>query len=411
MVGLSLVFLSLFADTLGIGQGSKDNFGTVQWIMLSAGICMVIIALFNRNFSSMIAINLLVLLPMALLIDNLLFLGSPWLPNELVRKLSADAKIKHTIAHWEETPFRNEGGVAFYKPNYICRSLKNKEYVYDEFGYGNPPGYISHHDNIDVILLGASFIEQSLPGSITSNLRQFLCPLTVYSLGIGGQGIPHWGLHFKRYVNSNYFKSGPKVVVLNLYSGHAIDVTLSYKPGTLPYYHDARIKPAPPERKFSLFGELMAILRNELFLEPPPSNLQEEPAADRLSQTLTALSEVVSMIRGATPETVILLSYITTPSAIYGPNVEHCLKIAGENFPGPGFDEHCQFSASRQSANSEILQGWAARFNVHYLDSTPVLRQHAQNITLHNFNDPHFNSEGNCIYSQEIARKVFELIE
>lgn len=78
--------------------------------------------------------------------------------------------------------------------------------------------------SLDVLIFGDSFVEDGLPNF----LRDLLAPATLYSLAVGGQGPPHWRLHFQRYINSRFYKHPPLLVVLNFYSGNDISDTQLY---------------------------------------------------------------------------------------------------------------------------------------------------------------------------------------
>ncbi len=419
MVGLLLVVLGVFADSFGIGQGAKGSFGLSQWLMAAMGICMIILGLIGRRVILIVTVNLIVFLPLLLLVDNLLYLGSPWLPANVVRKMSRNAQTKYELAHWQDVPFAHDGDIWFFKPNSKGRKVTEKgtekEIVYDALGYRNPPGYIDQSNGMDVVLLGDSFTEGSSFTTMADYLRGFLAPLNVYSLGIGGQGIPHWRLHFRRYMNSQYFKYFPKVVVLNFYSGNDIEDAVKYKPG-IPASVGNSSKPQPPEQRFSLFGEIIGIMRYVFFYQIVPSVPEMEPLFEpkELVQAFAALSEVVNVIREKNPETIILLSYIATPGAIYGPDIEHCSDVTKRIFPKFDYSYVCKAGkayVTRQADTSEILHKWADQLNIHYLDTTPILRGHAQKEILHLFNDPHFNDEANRIYSQMLAKAITDIVE
>jgi hypothetical protein len=175
-------------------------------------------------------------------------------------------------------------------------------------------------------------------------------------------------------------------------------------------------KPIPPKQNFSFFGELIAIMRKSLiesFIYSRYHRVEYESAPEELShpKVFTEVSKVVSAIREVGPDTIILLSYIPTPGAIYGPDINHCLRVTRKTFPR--FRHHqmaCEISPARQIANSRILRSWAAQQEIHYIDPTPVLNQHGEKEILHLYNDPHFNDEGNRIYSKEIAKKIISLM-
>ncbi len=410
--GVLLVLIAVFAADLGISDGPKDFFGPAQWLMIGVGVCVVIVGLFSRQISLIIIINLIVLLPLGLLVDNLLYWGSPWLPKNIVtKKLSKDAQAKYKLTHKEKPVYMYDGNIWFYNP-----SSNNPSYISinDEFGYRNLPGYISDNEKMDVVLLGSSFISGSSTVTITEYLREFLDPFKIYSLGIGGQGIPHWGLQFKRYVNSTYFKDDPKIVVLNFHGGFTTVATAEYTPGIPAHLKDVSNTLTWPERKFSRYGELMSIFRT-VFRQVlahffPPVPLETEMTSDDLSKTFVEFSKVVNDIREVSPESIILLSYIPSVSVVYGQDEEYCSNVLKENFPfNDGHEHSCEVSTTRHEDNTKTLRNWAAQLKIHYLDSTPVVQKKNKDF-LHLFNDPHFNEKGNRIYSEELAKKITTII-
>jgi len=148
VVGFLLIVLGFFADSIGIGQGGRD-FGPSQWIMIFVGIGMIIIVLLSRKFSFLIMMNLIILLLLLLLLDNALYWGSAWLPDNLIVKMTGDAGVKYEIATWKESTIIHDGNNYYRKPYIISESRRGVELVYDEFGYRNPPGYISQSKNLD----------------------------------------------------------------------------------------------------------------------------------------------------------------------------------------------------------------------------------------------------------------------
>jgi len=409
-VGIVLVLMSIFADQIGIGQGPK-NFGFSQWLMLIAGIVMTLIAI-NRQLSLLVAINLLVLIPALLLVDNVLYFTSPWLPGCVVRNLSKDAQTKYLLKHWEDMPYViRDGGASYYKPNFIAQK-KDGTYFFDEFGYRNPPGYITKF-NPDVILLGDSFTEGYTKTTIAEYLRIFLSPWKAYSLGIAGQGPQHWKIQLNRYVNSIYCRSTPKIVVLNFFSGNDITDVTTCKPGK-DHTNQASDKPDPPQRKFSFFGELVAMARNALYYHRVVAYAQLEPSLEEVLDPVVAQAffESVKEIRNATaPSTIILLSYISSAEVIYGSGVDRCVSaLRSLGNQGGYYREACKVAASRQLANSNFLHKLADDLKIEYLDATPALREAARKLLLHN-EGLHFNDEGNRIYSEEVAEKLKELMK
>jgi len=376
--------------------------------MIGVGAAMSVLGFISPQGSFVIGVNLLILVPSLLLIDNLLYWTSPWLPHGVVQNLTAEAKNKFRIHHWEDEDMPmvvRENGVSFYKPLSVTKK-KDGKYYFDELGYRNPPGYILG-GSPEVVLLGDSYTEGYTLTPIAEFLRKDLAPLRVYSLGIAGQGPQHWKLQFDRYVRSAYFKTDPRIIIINLYSGNDVSDVFTCRPGT-DHTTDASVKPDWPKRKFSFFSEILSILRRFMYLQKTEAVFwQTEPLREDASkpEVAQAISDSIATLRVQAPSAVILLATIPTSDAIYGPDVDRCVKAFRSLHTKGDFRGGCEVAATRQAENSEVFRKLAESLGVEYFDPTPQLRAAAQNALLHGEN-LHFNDLGNQIYAREVTKKL-----
>ncbi len=79
-----------------------------------------------------------------------------------------------------------------------------------------------------MVLLGDSFVWGTESATIADFLREEMAPYSVYSLGMGGEGIPHWRHHLDRFLSSTSYERPPKMVILNFYSGNDVTDTTLY---------------------------------------------------------------------------------------------------------------------------------------------------------------------------------------
>jgi len=129
-----------------------------------------------------------------LVVDNALYLACPHLPANIAKRLSRKSQLRYLKAHENSVPWVYAENIRFGRPNALVGP-----YQLDSLGYRNPPGYLAKCGHVDVLLLGDSFIFGTEDETVADLLRRGLAPLTVYSLGIGGDGIPQWRYHFRRF--------------------------------------------------------------------------------------------------------------------------------------------------------------------------------------------------------------------
>ena len=391
--------------------------GTISGISL--GVAMILVAIFSRAISFYVAVWSIVGGITLLCADNLIYLASPWLPRNLVKIMTQEAMDKYLNFHHEEIILANDGRVWFFKPGAVRYGEDSRRLIYDELGYGNPPGYLAGLQGADVLIFGDSFVEQT---ELPEILRELLAPATTYALGIGGQGPPHWRWHFQRYIKSAFYRQPPKVVVLNFYSGDDFSDTKLYQlfPDVPENYKKRSVTPAWPTRRFSFFQELLSIVQKTVFTRAwlsqfPPVRLDFfEPDLDLENsggpETLLTLSGMVEDIRRAAPSAKILLSVQAPVLAIYGLDRERCKAYIRQQFPNFGdHSKECEFASANHLNISKILGEWAQEHGVQYIDPTTELQRQSRITNLLLGGDMHLSPEGCRIYAEAIATKITEL--
>lgn len=352
-----------------------------------------------------------------LFFDWCLYLVSPSLPEEVVFWMSPQARMRHWRARPGERDWVFDGSVHYLRPE-----AETREYGLvvrpDSLGYRNPVGYLADARRVDVVLLGDSFTWGTESRTIADFLREEMSPLRVYSLGMGGEGIPQWKHHYERLVASTALERPPRVVVLNFYSGNDVSDTNVYlgcsrADGTVDaaeyfayLYHQYLIPlrrrvwlPKLPEFYFLTAGVVArqsqahpVRYRDLGGLSIPVCLHHREPSPDRLTlEVLSALASSIQAVREATPGSQVVLSYVATSGGIYGDLMDACPDYAAD--------------IGRQEAVSELLSGFCARLGVTYVDVVPDLRRMAREKVLWAEND-HFSLEGYRQYALLLARQI-----
>jgi len=292
----------------------------------------------------------------------------------------------------------------------------------DTLGYRNPQGYLEQQEQIDVLLLGDSFIWGSDETTVADHLRDMLDPSSVYSMGMAGSGIPQWRYHYERFISAKSSTSAPSVVVLNYYSGNDITDTqlfmgLEKKFGSVDskdYFAYLKYQFLIPsgDRKISLpklpefvflanFISDSSKYRNsaqssgqEVSQFPACLKHHEHDPGMLDIQVLDQIDKAVNLIREIYPDTHIILSYIPTSSGVYGDQMPECPDLVVD--------------IEKQMESSGVLASYAKDAGIHYLDATPVLREYNQDTPVWSEND-HFSAAGYQIYAQQLADLINNL--
>ena len=390
LVGLALVLSACFADSLDLGgKVSTGGFGKTQLMALLAGMAMVLAALaMPRAWAGIVAVNLAVFLITLLVADNILYLGAARWPDTLAIGLSEEALVRRNT---QKAMSSVQGDYYHFTDQYFFYVGRADHGRFDEFGYRNPPGYISAQKGIDTILLGDSFIEgEGAVRTVADDLRGLLPGQTVYSLGIAGQGPPHWGLQFERYARSTYFRAPPRVIVMNFYGGNDARDTHVFMRGRKSFH----------KFHFSFFREATALIQyyapftrrnfqHERFSVPSPlpgtsthvHDTREstvffpEEELDRNDHVLyQSIASVIAALRRYAPRARLVLSYIPATQACYAD-------------PGQG------------ERNAAVLEGWSRQWGIVFVNSIKVLREQAGKEIIH-VADGHFNDKGYALYAR-----------
>ncbi len=351
----------------------------------------------------------------ALIGDRLLFFFSPWLPADTARSLSANAKLRRVVEAQDSHPWIFDGGIRYAKAGATIDG-----YHTDSFGYRNPQGYLEQNSNADILLLGDSFTWGTENQTIADYLRETLSPMTVYSCGMGGEGIPQWAQHYRRFVSLTKFP--PRIVVLNLYSGNDFSDLLLWhkvkqrfgKVDAATYFTYAQddtfsqIGLTWRERNLTLM-ELRSLWKHFKFRISadkdwdgslavltdgyPPSRfyIRHEPDQAFLTRELAdEIRTVVTTIKQTNPETLIILSYIPTSAALYGNAIQNCAD--------------CGRDANVQAQLSQWLKTLSTSLGIEYLDATPELQKAALKEVI--WSGTHLNPLGYKLYAQFLSKRI-----
>lgn len=426
LLGVGWILGTVVYKKLGFSANTWTDLDSIQFYGpgtisgISLGVAMILVAIFSRAISFYVAVWSIVGGITLLCADNLLYLASPWLPRPIVQLMSEQAQDKYLNFHPEVLNGATEGRVWFYKPGTVRDIGDGRTIIYDELGYNNPPGYLAGLQGADILVFGDSLVEVGLLPEI---LRELLAPVTIYGMGIGGQGPPRWRWHFQRYIKSTFYHQPPKVVVLTFTSGSDLSNTKTYF--LHPDIPKAIIKisamPAWPTRRFSFFGELLSIVQKTVFTRLWAVSNQYwqysdfEPDLDAKDsgwqETVLTLTEMVEDIRKAAPSVKILISYWATSGAIYSVDQAHCLEVGERIFSHRRYFRDACTSATlkTQARVSQKLREWADIMGVYYVDPTSELQEAGRTSILHSDNDIHLNREGTRIYASAIVHRIEEL--
>ena len=439
LFGIGLIVVGVFADSLGFGQSHGPGIGPLEKLCLFTGIiCIFIWAIFRKQ-SHMIGSNLLIFLLLILILDPILYYLSPWLAPALVGRMSSAAQRRYASFHQgqERYVYYNRHG----NPDDPCyNDLKGRPnhsgyeftdtYQYDEFGYRNPPGYISKHD-ADILLIGDSFVE-GLESALTmaDYLRKHVGSLSVYSTGVCGAQPRHYLCQYHNYIQLKNPHKKPQYVVINFYGN-------DFSPAGNPETDKASVHNDPegffinpPEHisrlpfknepfiifEHSLEETLVKILMhpkryavfNQL-LSWAGINQSQWQRGMQHYQTLDfdsidwdkfthELSNIYEEVTKTSPHTKIFVSFIPNTS-------EACdIRVREED------ERRCQRAFINQQKISNKLRRLCEEFDLAYIDITPKLREYAARSkqSLYMWNG-HFNLYGNDLYAQFLAEQISAL--
>lgn len=418
LLGISLLLAVLVLNNWTLprvfsADGNIENAFTRLAIWTFDIIALALGLFFVRYHKSPIALKVLTMLIMTtlmvLLVDWLLYRASPLLPQHLLGAMSPHAQLRFFQANPDQVPWIFDGNIRYPLPNDTV-TLSGNIFPTDSLGYRNPQGYVEGNEPIDILLLGDSFTMGTLELTIADYMRDALSPQSVYSMGVFGDGPPHWPSHYERFVTER--NHAPAMVVLNFYSGNDIADTEMYialerseghvDPSRYTVFNNFTYLVPSGDRSFKIpkppelfFLSNYALAQVDLF-QPPSleagdefnTPLGYEPHPDQLNeQFLGYIDGTIATIRNNNPDTQIVFSYLPTPTAS-GEAIENC--------------PTCQFELDKQVANSEILAQFAAESNIYYFDITTQLQTITPSQSLW-ADDGHFNAAGYQIYAEALA--------
>ena len=395
-----------------------------------------------------IFINLLLLFLLILLIDNLIYYSSHYLPKNFQKYLSYKSQIKYILKNNEDTPFVYEKYIYHIKPEYNLTSLSDgvpiSEYI-DRFGYSNPRNYLDS-DKIEVLLIGDSFTQNP---AFSKSMRSFFKE-KVYSIGIGGQGIFHWKHQYKRFKRIYLGSSNPKIIVLNYFENDIEDTLRALKYVNAGYtnsvyypmngYYDNFEK---INRKYSFYNEIYSIFRYFIVSYKVRENLVEFIKTKKIfnQNNISYLKKKISLNTPESPikyikynqdciikingkrknkffsknssikitneiqkmldlinfeETQVFFSYISAADTIYYEKLQK--------------DNALKDTYSIQKKSSENFNNFFnnSKYPVKYIDVTTKLIDIAKKIPLHpcNGKDHHFSNLGFEKYSKLLSSEI-----
>jgi hypothetical protein len=214
-----------------------------------------------------ILINFLILFFTLLIIDNLILFCSAKLPWYLVKTLSLKSQYNYKIKNENESFYKFQEYIYTLKANQKIPHMsdgKKVEYTSDENGYLNPPEYLKNSMELEFLLVGDSYTAYP---EYSEYLRNFTNQ-SVYSIGMGGQGLIHWQYQLKRFNSINKKKLSPKNIIFNFYENDLDDTLRAKKYYDRGYTHSIYYPTngysdnlEKIDRKISLFHEFYSIIR------------------------------------------------------------------------------------------------------------------------------------------------------
>lgn len=396
-----------------------------------------------------ILINLLLFFCLILLIDNLIYYSSHYLPKSFQKYLSYKSQIKYISKNDEDTPFVYEEYIYHIKPEYNLITLSDgvpiNEYI-DRFGYSNPHNYLDS-DQIEVLLIGDSFAQNPV---FSKSMRSFF-KKKVYSIGIGGQGIFHWKYQYKRFKKIYLGSSNPEIIILNYFENDIEDTLRAIKyvnagfTDSIYYpmngYYDNFEK---INRKYSFYNEIYSIFRyfivsykvrenltelintKKIFNQNTKSYLIKKKLLSKVSESpikyikynqgctiqitgklknkyfsRNSSTEIINEIQKMLElinfeETQVFFSYIPAADTIYYEKLKK--------------DKALKNTYSIQKKSSENFNNFFNnnKYPVKYIDVTPKLIDLAKKFPLHpcNGKDTHFSSLGYMEYSKLLSLEI-----
>jgi hypothetical protein len=294
--------------------------------------------------------------------------------------------------------------------------------VADEHGYRNPEDYLNGADELDILLIGDSFIWGTAEQSIADHMRTVEPEQSVYSAAVFGNSMVQWRYHFEDYINRIGGPS-PHIVVLNFYAGNDLsdteffhrvenfakeDAAIAYymyynTPYLVPSQQGDLTLPKLPETTFLLLsilvrGEQTAAeptrLETDYSIDEAWPLINEPQSWEFNDAVLSEIDLTVAQIQKLAPDTEIVIAYIPTLGTIYGSLLTDC--------------PWCAADIEQQVQNAALLSSRAEQLEIHFVDVTPTLQAAALEQPLWATNG-HFSPAGYAIYAQALSDQLSTL--
>ena len=418
-----MIAVGALADYVSVGDGS--GLGVQQLLLVGTGMVLLTVSIRMPRAAALLGMNALILIPILLMVDRLLFQFAPAMPVQLVSAMSLEAQARY--GRWKTANNQNEvvfGADGNYWGNPLTPTVDG---FYDEHGYRNPVGYLAKNPAVDILLIGDSFTEgQESQITIADVMRDLLPALRIYSAGMHGQSTNHWALQYKRFVEAVAGGTPPRMVIANYYAANDAG-SCNFGPESLPA-ETRRFDPAAPAVSSAPGSELKHIaqrgLRNAATLAASAAakwqnplytktfgrlglfvleglrvdtpNLlhkqREQPAEVTASAcALQTIRDFAAAVRATHANTQIAIAYIAPDRVIWAPRADDATDHDRE--------------VHAQQANAAVLAKLAGELNIKFLDPTAELRQHALTEMLYH-QGLHFNSYGYSLYAAFLAREL-----
>ena len=395
-----------------------------------------------------IFLNSIFLLFFLLILDNILFYTSPFLPKNIIKILSYKAQIKYKIKNENKSGQTIFDDYIYYlKPNSkhftLSDGLTNFEYS-DEYGYVNPKNYLDS-GKIDLLLVGDSATQsQDFSKEMRKNFNG-----KVYSIGIGGQGIYHWKYQYKRISRIVSDFEEPKNILL-LYDENDIgDTQRALKYHRKGYTNSVYYPPNPYNdyfdkinRKFSFYHEVYSIFRyfvvstqirikiqkfienkvgsnvksqmEKLKIIPKKSQLENSFKLINYNDTCIIRANVLKGDRvfdkTKTSDTVNEINKILKTIDLKKSNVFFSYNPSANTIYNLKLDknEYIVKMSEEQKLSSKNFSSFFKEKNVYYIDLTEKIREVAKSQPLHpcNGKDSHLSVDGYKLYTKLLSEKI-----
>ena len=418
-----MIAVGALADYASVGDGS--GLGVQQLLVICAGIVLLAVSLRLPRVAALLGMNALILVPVLLLVDRLLFQFAPALPVQLVSAMSLEAQARY--GRWKTANKQNEvvfGADGNYWGNPLTPTVDG---FYDEHGYRNPVGYLAQNPAVDVLLIGDSFTEgQESQITIADVMRSLLPAARIYSAGMHGQSTNHWALQYKRFVDAVAGGVAPRMVIANYYAANdagscnfgpeslAADTrrfdpnapAVSSAPGSeLKHLAQRGLRNAatlaasatvqwqnPVYEK--TFGRLGLFVLEGLRADTP--NLlhkQREQPADVTAAAcaLQTIRDFATTVRAVRVDTQIAIAYIAADRVIWAARADNAADHERE--------------VQAQQGNAATLAKLSQELKIRFVDPTADLRAHAQTEMLYH-QGLHFNSYGYSLYAAYLVQAM-----